>query len=73
MGFRARLFELAVDDRGQDLIEYGLLAAVIAIAGILLMPQIQAAMGALFTSSETGAYNTWCPKDPGGGTVCSSE
>jgi Flp pilus assembly pilin Flp len=68
-----RIFELAVDDRGQDMIEYGLLAAIISIAGILLLPPIQAGMNLLFTSSETGAYNTWCPKDPGGGTVCSSE
>jgi Flp pilus assembly pilin Flp len=68
-----RIFELAVDDHGQDLVEYGLLASIIAIAGILLMPQIQAAMNALFSSTTTGAYNDWCPKDPGGGTVCSSE
>lgn len=73
MRIAPRIFELAVDDRGQDLVEYGLLAAIIAIAGILLMPAIQTAMGVLFTSSETGAYNDWCPSDPGGGAVCSSE
>jgi Flp pilus assembly pilin Flp len=73
MRIAPRIFELAVDDRGQDLIEYGLLASVIAIAGILLIPQIEVAMSALFTSTETGAYNDWCPSDPGGGAVCSSE
>jgi len=28
------------DDRGQDLIEYGLLASIIAVAGALLFPVI---------------------------------
>ena len=70
-----RLYELVVDESGQDIIEYGLLAAIIATAGILLMPQIQAGMNVLFTSSETGAYNDWCPSDPvaQGGAVCSTE
>ena len=73
MGVPLRLIEFVIDDRGQDVIEYGLLAAIIGVAGILVMPLIENAMDAAFTSWTTGAYTDWCPKDPGGGAVCSVE
>jgi Flp pilus assembly pilin Flp len=69
----AVLKQLVFDDRGQDLVEYGLLASIIAIAGYLLFPQIKTAMDAAYSSWTTGAYNQWCPDDPGGGATCSTE
>jgi Flp pilus assembly pilin Flp len=65
--------QLVVDDRGQDVVEYGLLAAMIGIAGYLLFPQIEAAMEAAYESWGAESYDIWCPDDPGGGTTCSVE
>lgn len=73
MQFGALLKRLAADDRGQDLVEYGLLAAIIGIAGYLLFPQIEAAMEAAYESWGADAYDAWCPADPGGEELCSTE
>ena len=53
------------NDSGQDLIEYALLASFIAIAGVLVWPQIEVRMGAIFVGWETPVYNIWVPNDPG--------
>jgi Flp pilus assembly pilin Flp len=55
---------LLVDDRGQDLIEYALLAAIIGIAGALVLPQIGPKMGNAFSSWGGQVYNAWTPSDP---------
>jgi Flp pilus assembly pilin Flp len=73
MKLQALLVHLVVDDRGQDLVEYGLLAAIIGIAGILVFPQIEAAMDAAYSTWADGAYDQWCPDDPGGVEQCSEE
>lgn len=73
MKLRVLLFRLVVDDRGQDLIEYGLLASIIGIAGILVLPIIQAKMDDAYLLWTGGAYADWCPDDPGGGGTCSVE
>jgi Flp pilus assembly pilin Flp len=52
------------DDRGQDLIEYGLLASVIALAGYLLMPGIATKMGQAFSNWGIGVNNAWRPDPP---------
>jgi Flp pilus assembly pilin Flp len=49
---------------GQDLIEYGLLAAFIAIAGVLVFPEIAARMDDIFTGWETPVYDIWEPLPP---------
>jgi len=49
---------------GQDLIEYGLLAAFIAIAGVVVFPEIAARMDDIFTGWETPVYNIWVPNNP---------
>jgi Flp pilus assembly pilin Flp len=46
----ARLF---TDDRGQDLIEYALLTALIAVAGMLVIPSILTGMGNAYTGWNT--------------------
>ena len=52
------------DERGQDLVEYGLLAAIIAIAGALILPQIAPKMDAAFRNWGTQVYNIWEPPPP---------
>ena len=56
---------LLLDDSGQDLVEYGLLASIIAIAGALILPSVATAMGVHFDDWGTGVYNLWAPSDPG--------
>ena len=53
-----------LDESGQDIIEYGLLASIIAIAGILFMPTIATKMGANFDRWGTQVYNLWIPANP---------
>jgi Flp pilus assembly pilin Flp len=67
------LSRLVVDDRGQDLVEYALLVSIIGIAGVLVFPEIEEAIGAAFDTWTGGAYDDWCPDDPGGGAACSEE
>ena len=52
-------------ESGQDLIEYALLASIIAIAGALIWPLIEARMAVIFTGWETPIYDIWVPSDPG--------
>jgi Flp pilus assembly pilin Flp len=50
---------------GQDLIEYALLAAFIAVAGVFAWPEIAVRMDAIFLGWETPVYDIWVPNDPG--------
>ena len=52
------------DESGQDIVEYGLLASIIAIAGILFVPTISTKMGANFSGWGTAVYNLWVPANP---------
>jgi Flp pilus assembly pilin Flp len=54
------------DDRGQDLIEYALLTAVVSAVGFLMYSAIAQGMSAAYTNWETGAQNAWepCPPAP---------
>jgi Flp pilus assembly pilin Flp len=65
MGLRllARLWR---EDEGQDLVEYGLLASAIALAGVLLFPSIKAAMNTAFQTRGTSVYDLWAPNEPAG-------
>jgi Flp pilus assembly pilin Flp len=53
-----------LDDSGQDLIEYGLLASVIAAAGVLVFPSIRDAMEDRFGEWGDAVYGLWQPDDP---------
>lgn len=59
------LKQLLVEERGQDLIEYGLLAALIACAGIATFPLIRGKLNGTYTGWGTAIQNLWIPKDPG--------
>ena len=52
------------DDRGQDLLEYGLLATTIALAGVLLFPDIAARLNVLFDQWGVSINNAWVPPAP---------
>ncbi len=52
------------DERGQDLVEYGLLAAIIGIAGILVLPLIGPKMANAFTVWGGNIYGAWQPPNP---------
>jgi len=55
---------LLCSDEGQDLIEYGLLAAIVALSGVLVFPLIQSRMGGLFTNWGQNVHNVWTPNNP---------
>ena len=50
------------------MIEYGLLAVIIGLAGILLFPTIVGKLSAGYTWSNTEVQADWHPCDPGGCT-----
>ena len=60
-GFAIRFLQ---DDRGQDLVEYGLLAAIFAIASALLFPQLIPAMGNTYAQHGNNINNAWIPDAP---------
>jgi Flp pilus assembly pilin Flp len=53
-----------LDESGQDLVEYALLAAVIGLAGSLVLPGIGPRMGNLFQTWGGQVYNAWEPGTP---------
>jgi Flp pilus assembly pilin Flp len=60
------IVRLLVDDNGQDLVEYALLASIIAIVGVLIFPDIATKMANAFASWGTGVNNIWVPNPPSG-------
>ena len=52
-------------DGGQDLVEYALLAAAVALAGVLLFPSIKTAMNTAFENRNNNVYELWAPDEPG--------
>ena len=55
---------LGRDDRGQDLVEYALLAMMFGVAGVLVFPVLRDAIAAGFSGSTDAAYDIWVPNDP---------
>jgi Flp pilus assembly pilin Flp len=54
------------DDQGADLVEYALLASIIAIAGATLFPVIEQKMAAAFSAWGSGVNAVWVPPEPAG-------
>jgi Flp pilus assembly pilin Flp len=52
------------DRRGQDLIEYGLLGASIALAGFLVLTTMDDVINAVYTSWDAATQAIWEPEDP---------
>jgi len=55
---------LFVEESGQDLIEYGLVAACIATVGILAWSAIRTELGSKYVGWDTAIQNEWHPDDP---------
>jgi pilus assembly protein Flp/PilA len=55
------------ESRGQDLVEYALLAALIGIAATAAAPTLQTAIGSAYTTWTTANQNEWRIPDPGAG------
>ena len=58
--------ELWRDDRGADLVEYGLIAMIIALAGVVVFPSIGARLGDAFNDWGNDVYDAWEPEEPAG-------
>jgi Flp pilus assembly pilin Flp len=62
------LKRLLADDTGADLVEYGLLCALIAIIGFVAWQQIVTSIGVFYGWSDAGLQDlSRCTPDPGGG------
>ena len=62
-GFFRRLLR---DDRGQDLIEYALLAFTIGLVGIAAWDAIVTGIGVGYEGWDTGTQDLWEVQDPTG-------
>ena len=52
------------DDRGADLVEYALIAGIIALAGVVVFPSIASKLGVAFGTWGNDVYDVWEPPDP---------
>jgi Flp pilus assembly pilin Flp len=61
------LARFVCDERGQDVIEYGLLSAGIALVGIFTWNNIGIGIAAAYGNWDSGVQDLWLPDDPIGG------
>jgi len=52
------------DEHGQDLVEYALLGAFVAIATILGLKAVEGVIGTRYGVWDTGEQNLWQPPNP---------
>jgi Flp pilus assembly pilin Flp len=64
---RRRFAAFVRDERGQDLIEYALLTAGVAIVAAASWPIIADTIGTTYTALDTRTQGLWDPPPPGGG------
>ena len=64
------LRSLIVDEKGQDLIEYALLAGLVALATVPALAAIQAALNVTYVSWNAAMQGCWQMPDPGHGGGC---
>lgn len=58
------------EETGQDLIEYGLIIAMIVAGTIAVFPGIVTKMGSSYSNWGTNIQNIWIPSCPGTTTPC---
>jgi Flp pilus assembly pilin Flp len=65
MNFR-RVVDLLADDRGQDLVEYAIASAVVAVGTLVVALAILASMGTRYSAAVTNVQTAWepCPPAP---------
>ena len=65
---RTLLHRLVHEDRGQDLVEYALLATVIGLVGAVAFQSIMSAIRTTYGSWNASNNNNWQMPDPGSGS-----
>ena len=59
------------EDSGQDLVEYGLLSALVAIAAILIWQQLVGTVGVNYAQADAQVQTmSCCTPDPGTAASC---
>ena len=58
------LIRWLVNDEGQDLLEYVLLGAVVALAGLVVMNTFDDVMNFVYASWDSSTQAIWEPQDP---------
>ena len=53
-----------VEERGQDLVEYAILAAIFGVIGFLMFPTLVTRMGTAYSTWGTQVNNIWVPNPP---------
>ena len=53
-----------IDDRGQDLVEYVLLGATIALASLTAMTAFPGVINAVYVGWDNATQGLWYPADP---------
>jgi Flp pilus assembly pilin Flp len=56
------------DERGQDMVEYALLAGAVGLAAAASFQLILAAIGGIYGHLIGGANDLWVPPNPGAGS-----
>lgn len=59
-----QIVTLARDERGQDIVEYALLSALIGVMGIAAWDAISNGIGGAYSDWDTNTQNLWEPDDP---------
>lgn len=59
-----RLIGFLREEEGQDLVEYGLLALFIGLAGIATWQAIVTGLGTSYAGYDSGVQGLWEPRDP---------
>jgi Flp pilus assembly pilin Flp len=67
---RGLLRRLVAEETGQDLVEYALLAAFIALASVVGVNALRAAMLTAYTSWNAATQSCWQMPAPGAGGGC---
>jgi Flp pilus assembly pilin Flp len=60
----AALRRWLADESGQDLVEYVLLGATVAFAGLVIMNTFGALISAVYQGWGTASQALWSPQDP---------
>lgn len=61
---RAEFVRLCREEEGQDLIEYGLLSAIIGLSSLFLYTTVAPAMSAVYMSRLQAHQDAWTPPPP---------
>jgi Flp pilus assembly pilin Flp len=62
----SHLIRLLIDDEGQDLVEYTLLTAAVALGTVAAFAAISTAINQAYTSWDTTTQGIWEPQAPAG-------